>query len=196
VEGDEERAVARIKARLIRNDLRRGFAMLNSACTNANLTFSTATDPDMLVLGEIETGNLARGIAANLVVMGNTAWTKRQMAYRANDKAGSFASAQMTPEQLAGFLGVDRVEISKELYRTAKGKTKQRFVANYIYMLFNSKNADREDPSNCKRFVTPVGEGDFRVYREETVKTIEISVEHYSKLAVPNTLGMRRGTVA
>lgn len=196
VAGDEERAVARLKNRLLRNELRRGVALYVGSATNTGKTWNTSSDPDMDIMADLNTGNLASGVQRNRVIFGSTAWTKRVLAYRANDKAGSFASATMSMEQVAAFLGVDLVALCKEFYKTGKGKTNTEFMASYVFMAHVSNMADREDPSNAKRFFTPTESGPFRVYRQEFNKTIELSMEHYSVLTIPTTLGLRMFTIA
>jgi len=101
----------------------------------------------------------------------------------------------MTKEQLADFLGVDIVKRCKELFKSGKGKANQQFMARYIYMLYNQAMANREDASNCKRFFMPTESGAFRVYRQEFNKTVEVSVEHYSRLIITNSTGIRKFTV-
>ncbi|MEO7725064.1 MAG: hypothetical protein ABIU29_10355 [Chthoniobacterales bacterium] len=79
-------------------------------------------DPDYDVLGKIEASGDDRGIGSNVAIYGSTAWRKRSLAHRAQNTAGGFASASMTPSQLSELLGLDKVIISRERYQsTATG---------------------------------------------------------------------------
>jgi hypothetical protein len=192
MDGDEELSVQWLKNILTRSDLKRGFDALAAAASSTTKKWDAAADPDADMMALIESIGTALGLDPNTLVYGSTAWTYRQQALRASETAGAFAGAMMTPEQLASVLGVDRIIQAKSRYRTGEGKTKARMLAAYVYGLFLSPNPSREDPSHCKRFVTPLGGDDYRVYRQEFVKTIELSVEHYSRLAITNTTGLQR----
>jgi hypothetical protein len=197
--GAEEAAVARLLARLLRNDLRRGYALVIAAANNTAKTWDTTAlkDPDMDVLAVIDSGGDKRGIDANLVVYGFTAWTKRLTAHRAQTVAGGVASASiLRPEELAGFLGVDRVVVAKERYQSAAATKAKALGAAYILTYFAQANQGKDDPSNVKRFVTPTESGLFRVYREEHAKWIDVSVEHYSNIVIASTLGIEMLTIS
>jgi len=196
VPGKEERTVARLISRLNRSDLRRAVAALIASATNTGKNYYGADgeDPDMDVRSDLETGATARGVGSNLVVYGATAWAIRLASLRAQNLAGQGRSATLTREELADFLGVDRIVISKERYQSGKS-TKSEILGAYVLMYYASLIADQEDPSNIKQFWTPTESGRFRVYREEHAKTIDISVEHYSNIVLPSTLGLRKFTV-
>ena len=197
VPGKEERTVIRLIARLNRNDLRRAVALLIAGATNTGKTWDATAgkDPDMDVKADLETGATARGLGSNVVVYGATAWTKRLTSYRAQNLAGQSASSTLTPDQVAAFLGVNRAVISNERYQSTK-TTKAEILGAYVLMYYASLLADTEDPSNIKQFWTPTESGRFRVYREEHAKTIDISVEHYSNIVLPSTLGLRKFTIS
>lgn len=197
IPGDEERAVQKLLRRLLLNDLRRGYTGLVAGATNTAKTWNSSSDPDMDVLTDIDTGGDARGIDGNIVVYGKSAWLKRQLALRASDKAGAFAGAAIrTPEELAAQLGVDKVLVSKVRYQSSSTAKSKAIGGAYVLMYYAQEAADREDASNIKRFVTPTEAGDYRVYREEHAKFIDISVEHYSHVVVTSTLGIRMFTVS
>lgn len=197
VPGKEERTVIRLMSRLNRNDLRRAVAALIASATNTGKTWdgTAGKDPDMDVKSDLETGATARGLGSNVIVYGATAWTKRLTSYRAQNLAGQSASSTLTPDQVAAFLGVSRVVISNERYQ-ATSTTKAEILGAYVLMYYASLLADTEDPSNIKQFWTPTESGRFRVYREEHAKTIDISVEHYSNIVLPSTLGLRKFTIS
>ncbi|MBN1671204.1 MAG: hypothetical protein JXR37_09240 [Kiritimatiellae bacterium] len=197
VDGDEERAVARLTNRIYRSDLRRVIVVLLANDTNTSQTWdgSTVKDPDQEVMEEILASGDSRGIDANIVVYGPTAWSKRALSHRLQATAGGFASAGLTPEQLAGVLGVRRVVLCKERYQS-DASTKTAIAGAYCFVYYVLDNAGKDDPSNIKRFVTPTGDGRVRVYREEHSKFIDISVEHYSTIACTCTLGIRSITAS
>jgi hypothetical protein len=197
VPGQEERDTARLIARLYRNDLRRAAALIVAAATNTNKTWDTTAlkDPDADVLADLITSGDARGINPNTVVYGETAWQKRSLSHRAQNTAGGFASASLTPEALAQLLGVARVLISRERYQSGAA-TKTKIVSAYVLMYFAQGNISKDDPSDVKQFVTPTESGDVRVYREEHAKYIDITVEHYSNIVMTGSTGVRMFTVS
>jgi hypothetical protein len=197
VAGSEEQAVARLTARLIRNDLRRAVSGLSAAATDTAKTWNTTAgkDPDADVLADLVTANAARGIPCDVAVYGETAWQKRALAHRAQSTAGGFASAMLDEAALARLLGLSRVIVSREVYQSAVS-TKTGIVANLVLMFAAPQGVSKDDPSNIKRFVTPVEGGAVRVYRQEFAKRIELSVEHYSNVVITSTLGIRQFTVS
>ena len=47
-----------------------------------------------------------------------------------------------------------------------------------------------DDPTNLKRFCTPAGDGDFRVFRQQVgAKFVDISVEYYDNILTTATIG-------
>jgi len=197
VAGAEEQAVARLTARLLRNDIRRAVAGLATAANNTAKTWDTSAgkDPDADVLAELVAANMARGLPCDVVVYGETAWQKRALSLRAQSSAGGFASAQLTAEALAQLLGVNRVVVSREVYQ-ASGSAKAGIVANLVLAYAAPQGVSTDDPSNIKRFVTPTESGAIRIYRQEFAKRIELSVEHYSNVVITSTLGIRKLTIS
>jgi hypothetical protein len=196
VPGKEERTVARLISRLNRNDLRRACAALIASASNTGKNWRGAAgeDPDMDVKADMETGATDRGIGSNVVVYGATAWALRLLSLRAQNLAGQGQSSTFSQDQLAGFLGVDRIVQSKERFQATR-TAKSEILGSYVLMYYASLLADQEDPSNIKQFWTPTDSGRFRVYREEHAKTIDVSVEHYSNIVLPSTRGLRKFTV-
>jgi hypothetical protein len=194
-----EQKTAKLLRRLLRNKLRRAIALLSAAATNTAKTWdvSSGKDPDQDVLSELVTGRTASGISATRVGYGDTAWSKRILSHRAQSTAGGFASAGLSAQEVAAFLGVDQVFVSKERYQSAAA-TKTEIVANLVLMFNAMTGADQEDPSNIKGFWTPCEGGQrFRVYeRQLSAKLYEIVVEHYEKLKITSTLGIRQFTIS
>jgi len=184
--------------RLRRNSLRRAIALLSAAATNTAKTWDTTAgkDPDQDVISDLITGSTASGVRMNRVGYGDTSWSKRMLAHRAQNTAGGFASAGMTPEQVAGLIGVDKVLVSKERYST--GGAKAEVVSNLVLMFLAMDGMDAEDPSNIKRFLSPCEGGEkVRVYeRQISAKLYEIVVEHYELTKITSTLGIRKFTVS
>lgn len=198
VPGAEERAVGRLKLRLFRNELRRAYALLVAGAINDAKTWDATAgkSPDLDVETDMDTGGDARGIDGNIVVYGRTAWLKRKLSLSAQTAPALGAAANLTPDELAASMGVDAIIVSKERYQTG-ATTKAKLIGGaYVLMFYAEPNPSKDDPSNIKRFVTPTVSGLIRVYREETAKFVDVSVEHYSNIVLPTSLGIRMFTIS
>lgn len=195
----QERAVMRLTERIYRNDLRRAIAVLSAAATNTAVTWDTTAgkDPDFDILSKLEASGDDRGIDSNVVLFGSTSWRKRALSHRAQNTAGGFASASMTPEQLKELLGVDDVIVSKERYQSS-ASAKTQIVANKVIIYMAYAGVGKDDPSDIKRFVSAVEGGGFlRVYVQRIgAKSTDVTVEQYSNIVTPDTLGMQQLTVS
>lgn len=195
----EQTAVAKILRRLLRNKLRRAIALLAAAATNTAKTWDVTAgkDPDNDVLAELVLARTASGISPTRVGYGDTAWSKRVLAHRAQNNAGGYASAGLTPEQVAAFLGVDSVGISKERYQSTAA-AKVEIVNNLVLMFMARAGADIEDPSNIKGFYSLCESGQrYGVYVQQiSAKLWDVSVEHYELTKITSTLGIRKFTVS
>lgn len=195
----EERNTAMLMKRLLRMEIRRAIALLDAAATNLASTWGAAqpVDADMELIADMVLGADSSGVRNNRVSIGDNAWSKRMLTMRAGDKAGFVANAGFTPEQLASFLQVDQVMVCKERVQATKTTKANLLGSNAVYMFNAVSGAGKDDPSNIKRFVTPMGGGKFRVYRQEvTSKLIDITVEHYSNIVCTSTLGIRKRTIS
>jgi len=197
--GWEQRSVDKLMRRLLRNDLRRAITLLSAAATNTAKTWDTTAgkDPDQDVLSDLVTATTAGGIRPNRIGYGDTAWSKRVLAHRAQDTAGGYASAGQSPEQVAAFLAVDQVKISRERYQSTAA-AKAEVVNNLVLMFSAMAGSDIEDPSNVKRFVSTTAQGgDFGVYMWDIGPKLRgVAVEHYSNIAITSTLGIRKFTIS
>lgn len=197
--GWEQMVVGKLMRRLARNDLRRTITLLDSNATNTAKTWNTdaGKDPDQDVLTDLITAADASGIRPNRVLYGETAWDKRGLSHRAQDTAGGYASASLTPEQLASLLNVDRVIISRERYQSSASQ-KTKIVNNLVIEFLQSQSIDIEDPSNVKRFVSPTDGGTpVRVYTQQiSAKLYVVTVEHYSNIVLTSSLGLRKLTIS
>ncbi|PTY02579.1 hypothetical protein DB346_08505 [Verrucomicrobia bacterium LW23] len=199
VPGWENMYVSRLQLRLLRNDLRRAVTALSAAATNTAKTWDTTAgkDPDMDIRADLITATTASGIRPNRVLFGDTSWDKRAVSHRAQNTAGGFASAALAEGQLATQLGVNGVHVSRERYQSS-ASAKTQVVNNLVVMFYAEPGATLEDPSNLKRFVSPtVSGGRQRVFRQEVgPKLVALTVEHYSRIVVTSTLGIRQFTVS
>lgn len=184
----QERYTQLLIQRLLRNEIRRAISVLDTAATSLAKTWDSSADPDKDLRDALVLAADKSGIYPNRVLFSEGAWNLRMDAYAAQDNARSHASYAMTPEQLAGKLMVDSVTISKARYQTtttAKGKV---VTTNTVYEYYALGGAHKDEPSNIKRFVTPAGGSDFRVYVREHEKFTDITVEHYSNIVITSNL--------
>jgi hypothetical protein len=190
VDGDEERAVMRLKTRLFRNDLRRAVQMLlaiHSAGTAK--TWGSSGKPDKDLMDAIQTAGDAAGLNPNRLLFGTAAWQLRYASYEAQATAGAFAGLSLTPDQVAAKLGLSGARVSQERYQSAAA-TKSKVVDSYAVVFFGEDGVGKDDPSSVKRFVTPAGPEGVRVFRKEEDKFVDISVEHYSNLVNTSSVGV------
>jgi hypothetical protein len=189
VDGDEERAVMRLKSRLFRNDLRRAVALL-LAIDNAGTakTWGATGKPDSDVMAAVIAAGDSAGMSPNRVLYGLTAWQLRYASYEQQATAGAFAALNQTVDQVAQKLGLNGGRISSERFQSAAA-TKSKIVGSYAVVFFGEDGVGKDDPSSVKRFVTPVGPEGVRVYRDEKDKWVDVTVEHYSNLVNTSSVG-------
>lgn len=198
----EEYYTQKLLRRIKRNALRRAVALLSAAATNSAKTWDTTAgkDPDQDVMSELVTAADLTGVKPNRVGYGDTSAAKRQLAHRAQNSAGGFASASLTEAQVAAMLGVDSVLFSKSRY-TSSATARTQAVGNLVLMFNASSGMDTEDASNIKRFVSngspEEGGGRFQVYSARlSAKRHVIAVGHYELTKITSTLGIRKFTVS
>lgn len=196
----EQNSVARIQRRLLRNSLRRAVAGLMAAATNTAKTWGSSADPDQDVRDDLITSRNASGVRPNRVLYGDTAFNTRFKAYRAQDNAGAYASAEMTLEKLALALGIKRALVSQEVYQSS-ASAKSEIVGNQVLMYYADDMPNTQDPSHIKRFITMhdanLGGGRWMVSRmQPSPKRVVITVAHYEQVIIPFSTGIRRFTVS
>lgn len=200
----EQEKVAKIQRRIARNRLKRAVALLSAASTNTAKTWDTTAgkDPDMDIITEGVTARTASGVGFNRICYGDTAWSKRQLSLRAQNLLGQANSAGMTKEQLAGLLNVDKLMVSQERYQSSAA-AKTEIVNNLVLMFSAMDNADTEDPSNIKCFVSRYGQGEpgaglfQRVFIQPlSVNLVAITVSYEELTKITSTLGIRKFTVS
>jgi hypothetical protein len=184
---------AKLIRRLYRNELRRGFTALLAAATNQALTWDTSSgkNPDRDLLTDLITATTATGVRPNRVIYGDTAFNKRGLSYEAQTTSTAFGQiAALSIEQIAQRLMVDR---------GAAAKTE--ILSNLVIAFFAQDGVDTEDPSHIKRFRSAFdaeqGGGFLRVYVQQiSSKLVAITIEHYSKIVVTFSTGIRKWTIS
>jgi hypothetical protein len=199
-----ERAVGRLRSRLLRLDLRRAVALATAAAVNSPVVWDKATgapgvltaDPDMDINDNKSSAADISGISPNRLYIGETAWNYRWAAYRSQNNAGGYASAAQTPDMVGATLGFQRTLKSQSRYQSAAA-AKSQFLGNKVMMFLGDDGLGQEDPSNFKNFWSPCVDGQrFRVWTMELMKFTIFVVEHYSRPTVTSTLGIRQLTAA
>lgn len=191
----QQRAVTNLRNRLLRTELYRLEALLeaNDTATTPNWgATNTAADPDGDLMSAINLGGDARGIDCNTVLYGGGAWVTRFLSLGIGSNAARHQTRNLTPQQVAQLLMVDRLAIAK-FRRQTGASTKGKIVGDKVYAYYTKAGATANDASNVKRFVTPVpGGGMFRVYVEAVLKRTRVTVEHYSSIDLTSSLGIRK----
>jgi hypothetical protein len=195
--------VSKLLRRLYRNEFRRGIAALNTAATNTALTWDTTAgkNPDQDLKTDLLTATSTTGVRPNRILYGDTAFNKRSLCYEGQTGSTAFGQvAALDLDQLAARLMVDKVLISRERYQSS-ASAKSEIVSNLIFAYYAEDGVDTEDPSNIKRFVSSFsaeeGGGFVRVYLQQiSSKLVAVTVEHYSKIIVTYSGGIRKWTIS
>lgn len=198
---NESIIVGRIIQRLRRNKLRRTFAAL-AVATAGNLstpvtwTYSGGNpnaqpNENLRVLAQgIQKGS---GVFPNRLLIDLLSWNIRKNTYAQQPlAAGAIAAYGQTPQDLAADLALEGVMINKALFQFTEwvAPTKNYIQPQTPVMFYGQDNPTRDDPTNLKNFVTPVADGDFRVYRQpKGAKFVDITVEHYDQPLVTANIG-------
>ena len=194
----QERYVQLLVQRLLRNEIRRAITALDSQDVSDTKTWTwtsgTYPNPDSDLRTALAAAASLCGVRPNRVVFGESAWDLRSTAYYMQATAGAFQAAGQTPDDLAKRIFVDGVRVMSSRY--TNGTTRDLVLGNNVYAYFAQDGVMKDDPSNIKRFVTPAGGSDFRVYVETNSKFTDITVEHYSAIVITSTLGIRKLAVS
>jgi hypothetical protein len=194
-----EKAVAdNLRKRLIRAEILRGIALLNAAAVSANYTWNAASNPDGDLRSMARLGLVASGLDRTHLLIGDLAWMYRQDAYEASTRDNEMANhSEYTEEDLARYLGINKVRREKSLYQTKKGAAKTDILAALAYLYNAEEGQLLDDPSNIKRVWSPTDDGPrFAVYVDQKRKFTDVTVEHYSTFISPITSGIRKGVIA
>jgi hypothetical protein len=191
----QQRAVVNLRGRLLRAELLRLQTALDANDTAASSSnwgaSASGADPDAEVLAQVDLSGDARGIDPNVALYGGGAWVKRKRSYSGRDKAGAFAGLVASREQVADTIGVEKVLVSRFRYQSAVD-TKGKMIGDLVWIYYARPGAMADDPSNVKRFVTNTPSGAFRVFIEPKLKRTRVTLEHYSRIVVTSTLGIRK----
>lgn len=189
----------RLLQRLLRSEFRRTMDLVLGAATNTAKTWDTTAgkDPDQDILAELLASIDAMGVRSNRILFGDVAWNKRLLAHRAQASAGGYASAGLTTNELAGFLGVEGVQISRERYQSGAA-TKGKIVPDVVLAFYGLQAPTPDDATHAKRFWSAVeGGGKYRVYEHEVnAKIVDLTVEHYSNVLITSSVGLRKLTIS
>jgi hypothetical protein len=195
--------VHKLLRRLYRNEFRRAIAALNASATNTALTWDSTSgkNPDQDLKTDLLTATSTTGIRPNRILFGDTAFNKRGLSYESQTGSTAFGQvAALNLDQLASRLMVDKVMVSRERFQVSSS-AKSEIVSNLVFGYYAEDGVDTEDPSNIKRFVSSFsaeqGGGLVRVYQQQiSSKLVAITVEHYSKVIVTYSAGIRKWTIS
>ena len=192
----QERFVQLLLQRLYRNEVRRAITALDSADTNQNKVWDSTSNPDADVRSALSTATSASGVRPNRVLYGESAWDLRADAYDAQNNAGAYRSAGLTPDELARKLFIDGSRVVSARYQ-ATTSSKNAVLGNQVFMYYALEGQMKDEPSNIKRFVTPSDNGGaFRVFIQEHSKFTDLTVEHYSNVVITSDLAIRKITAS
>lgn len=197
VVGDDwqERYVQLLIQRLHRNELRRAIAVLDGAAKSREQVWDAKSNPDADLRKALIEAADKSGIRPNRILFGEGAWDARATAYESKDHSAAIRSADMSLDDMSRKLLVDEAKVMRARYQT-RTNGKAQMIGNSVYAYFAQNAVTKDEPSNLKRFVTPVDGGSgFRVYLEEHAKYTDISVEHYSNIVVTSDLGIQKVTI-
>ena len=191
--------IQRLLHRLLRNEVRRAVDALAAGATNIAKTWDSTAgkDPDQDILTDLINAVDSSGVRPNRVLFGDVAWNKRLIAHRAQATAGGYASSALTPSELAGFLGVDGVHVSRDRWQSSSS-AKSKIVGDIVLEFFATDTPGIDDPSHAKRFWSATESGGmYRVYEHAVnSKMVDLTVEHYSTVIVLSQLGLRKLTIS
>ena len=181
---------------LTRASIIEAIALASASASTATITWNKNYNPDI----DIKSVNVdvlapVTGFKANRLLLGESASLSRQLAYEGQNTAGGFAgAANLTDEQIATRMGLDRVRTNAERYNNSG--TKDTFLGAKA-LLFSAQDAESpEDNSNIVRHVanTDLG-GEYAVYVDRKLKKTLITVENYELFAAQHTTGLALLTV-
>lgn len=160
VQREAQRRIMLIMDRLRLNRLRRSYAALVAIAANTAKTWDSTAGkhPDNDVATEILTGKNATGVRATRVLYGPSAWQLRVVSFGAQNNAGGYANAGMTPEELARYLLVEGVMVSQAIYKDGSDAIAAAIGSKAI-MFRSFAGATLNDSSVLKTFWTPCVDG-------------------------------------
>ncbi len=197
--------VSRLLQRVRRNQLRRALLTLttlaNSNNTAVTWTYNSGSNPNPQpnenLRAQAARAQLDSGVYPNRLLLDLLSWNIRKNAYAQQALgAGAIGAYTQTIDEVATDIGVDRAMVCKPVYQST-ASAKSYLLGQKAIQFYSQDNPSRDDPTNLKHFVTPVGDGDFRVYRQPVgSKFVDISVEHYDNIVGTATVGINQLTVS
>ncbi len=201
----EELIVSRILQRLRRNQYRRAVLtlLLLTAASNTNVTWTynattnASAQPDEDMRAQSARAQLTSGVFPNRLLLDLKSWNIRCNTYAQQAlTAGALGAYTRTIQQVADNIGIDMAMITKAIYQSSQ-TAKSYILGQLALQFYGQDNPTRDDPTNLKHFITPVGDGDFRVYRQPVgAKFVDITVEYYDNILATATVGANQLTVA
>lgn len=187
----QERYVQLLIQRLLRNELRRAIAILNTAAATSKQKWNKNSNPDGDLRKTLRAAADKSGIRPNRILFGESAWDLRANAYEHKENAAALRSADLSPKEIASKLLADRAEVLRARYQSS-ADSKSQILDNAVFAYYAQSDITKDEPSNLKRFITPTQDGMFRVYTEEHPKYTDITVEHYSNIVVTSEIGIQK----
>ncbi len=193
----QERYTQMLLQRLLRNELRRAIAALDSiAMPHETSNWSGNANPDSDIRIALNLAANESGVRPNKILFGESAWNKRMTCLEEQQTAVAFKSGAMLKDELAAKFLLEGCEVLSSRYQQ-NASTKKEILGDTVFAFYSSGVISKDEPSNLKRFYTPMENGSpFRVYCEEHAKYTDITVEHYSTIAATSNLGVAKLTIA
>lgn len=202
---NEQLIVGRLLQRVRRNQWRRASAAATAlgVLNNTNKTWTNSgqtpapqpiEDVRQILLQQVQA---VSGVFPNRILMDLKSWNLIKASYAPQLTAGAIAMYNMTVDDLVADLMIDSAMVAKAIYTSAAGtQANTTGTKSYVWPqaaigFYGQDNPGLDDPSNFKRFVTPAGDGDFRVFRQQVgAKFVDISVEYYDNILTTATVGL------
>ena len=189
----QERYVQMLLQRLLRNELRRAINALDTISKQyAEVSWQNNENPDADIRDMLLDASNESGVRPNRLLIGETAWDMRMSCLEKQNSAVAFKGSTLAQEELANKFLLDSCKVMSARYQVSP-TMKAQIAGKNLYAFFAQNSISKDEPSNLKRFYTPMEEGSaFRVYCDETAKYTDITVEHYSSIVATSNLGVRK----
>jgi len=184
----QEYIVGLLRQRMLRNKLKRALTALQAINAGKQVTWDANAQPDQDMADAAAEAQLESGMFPNRGIIGLVGWNARRKAYASQQNAGATAAYGLTPAQVGQALGLDDLRTERSLFQLTTSE-KKRFLESVAIFFYAQDAISKDDPSHLKQFVTPVGDGDYRVYVEEKAKFTDITVESYDTIVATSTIG-------
>jgi len=199
VAGDDwqERYVQMLLQRLLRNELRRAVTALDTIAKSneSPCVWTTSVNPDADIRDMLMLAANESGVRPNRLLFGESAWDLRMTSLESQNSAVAFKAGAIAQGDLAAKFLLDGCQVLSSRYQSAPS-TKTQILGKAIFAFFAQNAVSKDEPSNLKRFYTPMEEGSaFRVYCDEHAKYTDLTVEHYSSIVATSDIGVRKLTV-